>query len=65
MVLQYILNNCSILDIIDHWLPPYYIQDAFGLTSSYLFDIHFWSFPIYTSARKQEYFVLLYMASVI
>ena len=30
---QYILNNFSNLDIINHWALPYYAQAAIGLTA--------------------------------
>jgi len=33
---RYILNNFSNLDIIDHWVPSYYAQSAFGFTTSYI-----------------------------
>jgi len=34
-------NNSSDLDIFAHWVPPYYAQSAFDLTSSCLLNVTF------------------------
>jgi len=39
----YIINNVSNLDIID-WVPPYYVQAALGVTSSYLLNVFYFRF---------------------
>jgi len=38
---QYMFNNISNFDIIDHWVLPCYAQAPFDLTSSYLVSINF------------------------
>jgi len=44
---QYILNNFSNWDIIDHSVPPHYVHAALGLSSSYLLSVNFLFFLIY------------------
>jgi len=36
-----IFNNFSNLDIFNNWALPYYVQVAFGLSSSYLLNVIF------------------------
>ena len=58
-------NNSSDLDIFAHWVPPYYAQSAFDLTSSCLLNVTFlffykFSSPIDIFVQKQAYEAILY-----